>query len=363
MKNIIQQSNEKTRITHEERYEGSSQSNQETPSYADNINDSCQESDKSEINHPLQISHDLKKSFTTAEYDSQTNKSRSTFNNIINYDRIVHATFDKTGFLNPPTLHNSKNVSHNTSIETVVNQDVIQVPKSFMGVLEDAITIFSKAPAHNPIFELKPKEHKIRDYHKIMNDNFELREDNKTLVHENDDLKEDIDEKDAIVDKLNQKIQQLCIDLKECEIHLTHTTEMYAREKQEKENAYIAFNRILCNFTSDDINSAKFLQRNMQLASVSSPTVQDRNSSQGDYSTNMGHYHDEDDYCDKELLPNRRKSNSRMNTSSANGNQRTVYTNGTNLITGGGDTTSTVILNNESYDFNPRDMEEMDVLN
>lgn len=271
------------------------------------MNESCLESDRSEGSHPLQISQNLKKSFTTVEYDLQANKSRCSFNNINNHDKILHATFDNKGFLNPPTVQNSKNVSHNTSIETVVNQDKPQVPKSFMGVLEDAITVFSKAPAHNPIFELKPRDQNIREFQKIMNDNYELREDNKTLVQENDELKEDINEKDLIIEEFNQKIQQLSIDLKECEIRLSHTTEMYSREKQERENAYVAFNRILSNFTSDDINSAKFLQRNLQMNKTVTSSLQDRRSSHGDYSTNMGQYHDEDDYSDKELIPDKSK--------------------------------------------------------
>ena len=141
---------------------------------------------------------------------------------------------------------------------------------------------------------------------------------------------------------------------------------MYVREKKEKENASIAFNRILSNITRDDENSHKlFLLQNMQMTHVSPPIRIDRHSACDDYPTNLARYQlDEDDiYSEKEMHIDRRNSHSRMNTSSMNANQRTVYTNGSHMITGAGETTSTGILNNnESYDFNPRDMEEMDAL-
>ena len=52
-------------------------------------------------------------------------------------------------------MHNSKNVSHNTSLETVVNQTKIipQQPKSFMEILDEAVGVFSK-PKPKPVFEI-----------------------------------------------------------------------------------------------------------------------------------------------------------------------------------------------------------------
>ena len=65
----------------------------------------------------------------------------------------------------------------------------------------------------------------------------------------------------------------------------------------------------------------------------------------------------EDAYFSKDSFNEQRDS--LVNTSTFNGNQRTVHTNMSHLVTGPGETTSTGMLNNESYDFNPKDMEEM----
>jgi len=198
------------------------------------------------------------------------------------------------------------------------------------------------------------------EYQSLIAENTELREDNKVLVQENDNLKEELEEKDNIIDDLNEQIQNLSINLKEWEIRLSHTTELYLREKSEREDASIAFNRILNNFTNDENNSNKFLNQNMQLAQRKSAVFKNRHCSQ-DYSTNYIAYPTaEGTYDDKGSMGSRRDSDSRVNTSCINANQRTIYTNGSHTATGGGETTSTGLLNNnESYDFNPKDMEEM----
>ena len=178
----------------------------------------------------------------------------------------------------------------------------------------------------------------------------------------NDKLQEIVDEKDHLIEELKERINNLSITLKEWEIRLSHTSEMYAREKKEKENTAIAFNRILNKFTIDDANSIKFLQHNMQLTYTSPSIRLNHIPGYENHQTWMNIYQNEEDdiYWDKELLNDRRNSNSRVNTSCLNANQRTLYTNNSNLITKHGETTSTGFMNNnESYDFNPRDMEEM----
>jgi hypothetical protein len=276
----------------------------------------------------------------------------------LNYEKLAHATFDTKEFLNPPTVNNSKNVSHNTSLETVVNQAKVRPPKSqgFMDVLDEAVKVFSSKPNIKPIFELQSQRYNDtqndESFSALIDQNTELRDDNKILVHENDSLKEELEEKDSIIDKLHNKIHNLWITLKECEIRLSHTSELYAKEKKEKENAAIAFNRILSNFTKDDWNSVKFLHQNIKMLKKFSPVRIDPDS----YKT-YGRMRQEDIYFWKDSLNEQRDSF--VNTSTFNGNQRTVHTNMSHLVTGPGDTTSTGMLNNESYDFNPKDMEEM----
>lgn len=139
----------------------------------------------------------------------------------LNYEKLAHATFDTKEFLNPPTVHNSKNVSHNTSLETVVNQAKIQPqkPQGFMDVLDEAVKVFSTKQTVRPIFELQNQRYSDtqteESYNALIDQNTELREDNKILVHENDSLKEEIEEKDALIEELHEKIQNLCINLKE----------------------------------------------------------------------------------------------------------------------------------------------------
>ena len=355
LKNSDQQSNEKTKLNQEERYEGSDGSIEQTPYYKKNFDDSLREFDKSDGHESWQIIENLEKSFLSNEDIHQNN---------IECEGINHATFDNTGFMNPPTVGNSKNPSHNTSVETVIKQVKLQKPLTFMGVLQDAIDTFSKTPTSQAVFEMKPKEQNYQQIQVLMSENYELREDNQTIVEENDKLKEELQHKDELIAQLSDKIKYNNINLKEWEIRLSHTTGLYTKEKEEKENAYIAFNRILSNFTQQESNSQKFLQQNLQISNTSPSVRYERHSSWGDYSTNMGRYAEEDEesYWSKELLPNRRHSNSIMNTSWINANQRTVHTNGSQLITNGGETNSTGILNNESYDFNPKEMEEMNSL-
>lgn len=231
-----------------------------------------------------------------------------------------------------------------------------------MDVISDAINIFGNKSSKKSIFEVKNQQNNTNILNPglgtLFAHNLELKEDNQALVQENDDLKEELEEKDNIIEDLREQLQNLQITLKECEIRLSHTTEMYTREKQEKENASIAFNRILSSFTKDDLNSMRFLQQNMHMT-VSPPIRLDRHSSCEDYSTNSRYQCEDDSYSDKELM-NRRYSSSQMNTSVLNANQRTVYTAASHLITGAAETASTMLLNNnESYDFNPKDMEEM----
>ena len=235
-----------------------------------------------------------------------------------------------------------------------------------MRVINEAIASFSNQTISKPWSKERQTNFEsqlwVNTQNELIRQNYELREDNKILVMKNDKLQEIVEEKDQLIEELKKRINSLSITLKEWEIRLSHTTEMYAREKKEKENTAIAFNRILNKFTTDDSNSIKFLQHNMQLTHASPSIRLNRVSGYDNHQALINIYHnDEDDiYGDKELINERRNSNSRMNTSWVNANQRTLYTNNSNLITRHGETVSTgFINNNESYDFNPRDMEEM----
>lgn len=254
LKNSIQQSNEKIRSTHEERYEGSTRSIEETPYYGNNFENSTEEKEKSDSHSSLNAKEENThnfipfKDFDEGEHDHQI---------------LAHATFDKTGFCNPPTVYNSKNPSHNTSVETVVNQEKTLPPPTFLGVIQEAIKTFSNVPTTKQVFEMKPKPETSSRLQELLEENYELREDNQTLVEENDNLKEELQMKDNTIRELNEKLRNVRISLKECEIRLNHTTQMYAKERDEKENIYIAFNRILSNFTENEDNSQKFLQQNL----------------------------------------------------------------------------------------------------
>lgn len=100
-----------------------------------------------------------------------------------------------------------------------------------MEVLDEAVSIFSKSnPKH--VFEIMRREQHLTqtnrsseldslhtpnsgEYQSLIAENTELREDNKVLVQENDNLKEELEEKDNIIDDLNEQIQNLSINLKE----------------------------------------------------------------------------------------------------------------------------------------------------
>lgn len=123
IKNCLQQSSEKAKVT-DERYEGSSNGevaylSKDQDSYTD-LQDTESVTKSNEM--PLRM-------FCNSQAQP-TDKSRTTFcNNIVNYENVVHATFNKKGFMNPPTMQNSMNPSHNTSIETVVNKESSKVEK------------------------------------------------------------------------------------------------------------------------------------------------------------------------------------------------------------------------------------------
>lgn len=256
--------------------------------------------------------------------------------------------------------------SHNTSVETVVNniQKQPEEELSFMGVLDKAINTFSTKIERNEVFDMSnkaSKNHFRNSQEEFVHSNVELQQENMTLYEENDELKEELSHKDHIIDQLNAQIHHLSVTLKECEIRLGHTTDMYAHEKQEKENTIIACNRILSRFTTDDINSTKFLSQNREITQVSPPIRMKRGSGGDTYPSSLAmcQMDEEEEYSDKTMLNHKRRSSSRMNTSTVHSYKRSMPTNCSNLVTGG-DTTFTGILNNESYDFNPKDMEEMD---
>ena len=65
-------------------------------------------------------------------------------NNWIDFENIIHATFDSKGYINSQALQVPNTISHNTSIETVINNDkIVAKEHSFMKVINEAISNFS----------------------------------------------------------------------------------------------------------------------------------------------------------------------------------------------------------------------------
>lgn len=219
---------------------------------------------------------------------------------------------------------------------------------SFVDFIGTAIEKFSTKIKIRPLINMEDPKRESSEFHNLNRINYELHRDNQMLIDENNQLKDELDDKDILIDSLQDQLKTLGIALAECEIRLRHTTSMMTKEK---EATTIAFNRILSGLTNDELNSAKFLKQNLLLTNLPNYLKMPKQVHPEAYQTLKPTYKisEEDIYSTADLYHGRRTSMSNINSSSLNLNQRTVHTNASNMITGPGETTSTGMMNNTVY--------------